>query len=49
MSATKEKPASADKFFRSGKSGNWKTELPEELRKKLIATHEELMKRYGYL
>ncbi len=45
----KEKPANSEKFFRSGKSGNWKTELPEELRDKLITTHKELMTRYGYL
>ena len=44
-----EKPEKSETFFRSGKSGNWKKELPEALRDKIIAANGEVMKKYGYI
>lgn len=36
-------------FFRRGQAGAWREELPPELVERLIAVHEPVMKRFGYL
>lgn len=35
-------------FFRRGQAGAWHEELPPELVNRLVATHGETMKRFGY-
>lgn len=35
-------------FFREGKTGNWKTEMPAELAVKLTEQHRELFAKLGY-
>ncbi len=44
-----EKSPKADKFFAKGTSGQWKTELPGNLAKKLRKENRKLMKKYGYI
>ncbi len=36
-------------FFRRGQAGAWREELPPELAQRLIETHQEMMRRNGYL
>ncbi len=46
----KERPLRADApFFREGRSGNWRKELPSQLAEKIIAAHAQVMSRFGYL
>jgi aryl sulfotransferase len=45
----KEKNPQSEIFFRRGKAGAWKEELPEELVHLLISRHAVIMKRFGYL
>lgn len=46
----RERPVQAPGlFFRRGQAGSWREELPSELVKRLIETHGEMMKRFGYL
>lgn len=45
----KENPGKSATFFTSGKSGQWKTGLSEELADRIRADHRAVMKRYGYL
>jgi len=45
----KEKPANATSFFRKGEAGSWRSELSEDLVKKICADHREMMIRFGYL
>lgn len=44
-----EKMPAAESFFRKGQVGSWREELTPELVAKLIADHDEVMKRFGYL
>ncbi|MBN2682138.1 MAG: sulfotransferase domain-containing protein [Bacteroidales bacterium] len=44
----KEKAPDAEKFFRKGKSGSWKSELSGELAMEIQHNHAEVMKKYGY-
>ena len=44
-----EKSRHAERFFRSGESGRWRAELPEEVVERICARHERVMKRFGYL
>ena len=44
----KERSKNTEKFFASGKSGQWQTDLDPDLIKKLRKTHRKLMKKYGY-
>lgn len=39
----------ADRFFRAGKSDQWRTGLAPELVERICARHESMMKRFGYL
>lgn len=46
----RERPAaSTAPFFRSGRSGSWRDELPSHLVQQIIATHGPTMRRCGYL
>ena len=46
----KERPLRADApFFREGRSGDWRKELPSYLADKIIAAHSKVMQRFGYL
>lgn len=36
-------------FFRRGRSGGWREELPDELAWRIIGEHDEMMARFGYL
>ena len=46
----KERLMGADApFFRRGRSGSWRQELVPDLAKRLIETHEDIMRRFGYL
>ena len=44
-----EKPAGAEKFFASGRSGQWKTDLDEKLADQICKDHAKTMKKFGYL
>lgn len=44
-----ERSHHAERFFRSGESGKWRTELPEEVVERICARHGRVMKRFGYL
>lgn len=39
----------ASRFFRAGRSGQWRDELPPELVERICQRHERVMKRFGYL
>jgi aryl sulfotransferase len=45
----KERPAKTASFFRAGKAGDWRNHLNDEQRDKIIANHETVMRKYGYL
>lgn len=45
----REKLQSCSSFFRSGKSGDWKTALTNKQAKLIVDTHEQVMKKLGYL
>lgn len=45
----KEKMASPNSFFRSGKTGGWKHELTTKQAWGIIEAHKEVMERLGYL
>ncbi|QIE47185.1 sulfotransferase domain-containing protein [Pseudohalocynthiibacter aestuariivivens] len=44
-----EKPAGAEKFFASGRSGQWKTDLDPALADQICNNHAKTMKKFGYL
>jgi aryl sulfotransferase len=41
-------PAAPGGFFRRGKAGSWRDELPEHLAERLTAAHHPTMRRFGY-
>ena len=45
----REKPDSAPRFFRSGRSGEWRETLTPEQVRTIIVGHNEQMQRFGYL
>lgn len=45
----KEKPVHCRAFFRKGKDGDWRNVLQPGQVKKIIDSHGEVMKRFGYL
>ena len=45
----RERPASSKKFFRSGKSGQWKEDLSQQQVNSIIKSHASMMMRFGYL
>ncbi len=44
-----EKPDKAEKFFASGRSGRWKTDLDPALAEQICKDHAKTMKKFGYL
>ncbi|MGO9307328.1 MAG: sulfotransferase domain-containing protein [Candidatus Korobacteraceae bacterium] len=44
-----ERPGSAEKFFRSGKAGQWREALSPAQAGAIVATHGPMMMRFGYL
>jgi hypothetical protein len=44
----KEKTPVADKFFREGKAGQWKSQLSQKQIDAVVAAHQEQMARFGY-
>jgi hypothetical protein len=45
----REKPATADRFFRAGRAGQWREALTATQVRRVIAAHGEQMRRFGYL
>ena len=43
-----EKPKNSGKFFRAGKSGQWKDLLSQKQINRILDDHGEQMARYGY-
>jgi len=43
-----ERPAKAQKFFRVGKAGQWRTTLTQEQIDRVVEAHKEQMKRFNY-
>ncbi|WP_298355286.1 sulfotransferase domain-containing protein [Rhodoblastus sp.] len=44
-----EKPPEAEKFFRTGKAGQWKDILSPDQIKTIVAAHGPMMMRFGYV
>ncbi|MDR9394287.1 MAG: sulfotransferase domain-containing protein [Roseovarius sp.] len=44
-----EKSAGSERFFAKGTRDQWKTDLGEDLARRLRRNHRDVMKRYGYL
>jgi hypothetical protein len=44
-----ERPPTADKFFREGKSGQWREALSQSLISAVVSAHAPMMMRFGYL
>ena len=49
MNGFDERPSKSVKFFRCGRSGQWKQQLTAEEKKRIESGNREAMKRYGYL
>lgn len=45
----KEKPEKADRFFREGRSGQWRGRLSTDQVQKIVKAHAVQMERFGYL
>ncbi len=45
----RERPMTAEKFFRSGKAGQWREALSESQVNSVVAAHGPMMMRFGYL
>ncbi len=44
-----ERSPNSEKFFHSGKSGQWRTELPEDAIARIREDHAKAMRKFGYL
>lgn len=45
----RERPANTERFFRQGKSGDWRSKLNAAQITKVVADHYEVMRRFAYL
>lgn len=45
----REKPDSAERFFRAGRSGQWKDHLTRRQVRRIVQAHHAQMARFGYL
>jgi hypothetical protein len=45
----RERPKNAERFFRQGRSGQWRNVLSEPQIKRIVDVHQEQMRRFGYL
>jgi hypothetical protein len=43
-----ERPSSSPVFFRAGKAGSWREQLPTELARQIVADHGAVMAKFGY-
>lgn len=48
-SGFKEKPDKAERFFREGKSGQWREKLSRRQVRQIVQAHHTQMERFGYL
>jgi aryl sulfotransferase len=48
-SGFREKPESAERFFHTGRSGGWRDVLTPDQAAQIVADHEAMMHRLGYL
>ncbi|GIJ51756.1 sulfotransferase [Virgisporangium aliadipatigenens] len=48
-SGFRERPPHAERFFRRGRAGGWRDELPAALAERIVDRHGEVMTRFGYL
>ena len=48
-SGFRERTAPSQRFFRQGKSGNWRDHLTPEQAQQIISDHRAMMQRFGYL
>jgi hypothetical protein len=48
-SGFRERPPRAERFFRKGQVGDWRTSLDEDQVSRIIADHGAVMRRFGYL
>jgi len=44
-----ERPPKAKKFFREGRSGQWREGLSDIQIKEIVRSHAPMMQRFGYL
>lgn len=49
QSGFRERPARAERFFRKGQAGDWRTSLNEGQVSRIIRDHGTVMQRFGYL
>jgi hypothetical protein len=45
----REKPDKAERFFREGKSGQWREKLSRRQVRQIVSVHHKQMQRFGYL
>jgi hypothetical protein len=45
----RERPASMARFFRSGRTGDWRSTLQERQVARIVSDHAPVMRRFGYL
>jgi hypothetical protein len=45
----RERPPTSGRFFRKGQVGAWREDLPDALARQVIADHDAVMRRFGYL
>jgi hypothetical protein len=45
----RERPAELERFFRSGRAGSWREEMPAAVANRVEAAHGDVMARFGYL
>tara|TARA_R110002167_G_scaffold81834_10_gene223693 strand:+ start:1152 stop:2018 length:867 start_codon:yes stop_codon:yes gene_type:complete len=45
----KDRPYRGERFFRQGAVGSWRNTLPDEISKRIIHAHSDMMKKFGYL
>ena len=48
-SSTRSADATANDFFRAGKSGQWRNVLTSDQAQKITAAHGDVMRSFGYL
>jgi aryl sulfotransferase len=45
----RERPHHTERFFREGRSGDWREKLTPEQVNRIVADHSTVMRRFGYL
>jgi hypothetical protein len=44
----RERPRRSQRFFRAGRAGSWRDELPSETAERIAGAHRDVMTRFGY-